>query len=58
MSATPEKTAESWSKCSLKALDSNRAMVVLPVPGGPHRMMEWGRPFATIRPSGPSGLSK
>jgi hypothetical protein len=52
-SATPENTAESCSKCRLKALDNSRAMVVLPVPGGPHRMTEVGRPFATIRPNGP-----
>ena len=30
-------------------------MVVLPVPGGPHKMMECGRPAATMRPKGPSG---
>ena len=37
-------TADNCSKCSLKAVDNSRAMVVLPVPGGPHRMMECGRP--------------
>ncbi len=32
-SATPENTADNCSKCSLNAVESSRAMVVLPVPG-------------------------
>ena len=30
-------------------------MLVLPVPGGPHRIIEASRPAATIRPIAPSG---
>ena len=30
-------------------------MVVLPVPGGPHRIIEASLPAATIRPIAPSG---
>ena len=33
-------------------------MVVLPHPGGPHRIMDDKRPAATMRPSGPSGPSR
>jgi hypothetical protein len=34
---------------------SSRAMEVLPVPGGPHRIIEESLPAATIRPIAPSG---
>ena len=34
---------------------SRRAIVVLPVPGGPHRIIEASLPAATIRPIAPSG---
>ena len=34
---------------------SSRAMLVFPVPGGPHRIIEARRPAATIRPIAPSG---
>ena len=54
-SATPVNTADNCSKCSLNAVDSSRAIVVLPVPGGPQRMIECGRFAAIIRPIGPSG---
>ena len=40
------------------AFDSSRAMVVLPVPGGPRRMIECGRFSATMRPMGPVGASR
>ena len=53
-SATPENTADNCSKCRLKAVESSRAMVVLPVPGGPHRMIEM-RP-ALPRPCGRADL--
>ena len=57
-SATPVNTADNCSKRSLNAVESSRAIVVLPVPGGPHRIIEAGRPAAIMRPSGPSGLSR
>jgi hypothetical protein len=57
-SATPENTADNCSKCRLKAVESSRAMVVLPVPGGPHRTIEEARPCATMRPMGPSGARR
>ena len=34
------------------------AIVVFPVPGGPHRMTEARRPLASIRPTGPSAASR
>ena len=52
-SATPENTADNCSKCRLNAVESSRAIVVLPVPGGPHRMMESA---VRCRPCGPAGL--
>ena len=54
-SATPEKTAEMATKRRPTASASRRAMLVLPVPGGPHRIIEDRRPAATIRPIAPSG---
>ena len=54
-SATPEKTAEMATKRKSTASASSRAIVVLPVPGGPHRIIEDNRPAATIRPIAPSG---
>ena len=37
---------------------SRRAIVVLPVPGGPHRIIEASLPAATIRPIAPSGAGQ
>ena len=54
-SATPENTALIATKRMPTASASRRAMVVLPVPGGPHRIMLDRRPAATIRPIAPSG---
>jgi H+/gluconate symporter-like permease len=56
--ATPENTADKGSKSSSATSDSRRAMVVLPLPGGPQRIMEARRPAATIRPIGPSACSR
>jgi hypothetical protein len=49
------KTPRRPSKRMPTASASSRAIVVLPVPGGPHRMIEDSRPAATIRPIAPSG---
>ncbi len=54
-SATPEKTADSSSKARSVSWASNRAIVVLPQPGGPQRIIEARRREATMRPIGPSG---
>ena len=54
-SATPENTAESCSKCSSVASASNRATVVLPVPGGPQNTSEPRVRVSSIRVSAPSG---
>ena len=53
-SATPEKIADICSKTSPVSPASSRAIVVLPVPGGPHRMIEGIRLAASMRVSTPS----
>ncbi len=57
-SATPENTAESGSKCIAVVSASRRAIVVLPQPGGPQRIIEASRRAATMRPIGASGASR
>ena len=54
-SATPENTAEMPTKRRPTASASSRAMLVLPVPGGPQRMRLDSVPAATMRPMAPSG---
>lgn len=54
-SATPEKIADICSNCRPTRSAMSRAMVVLPVPGGPQRIIDANRPSATMRPMGPSG---
>ncbi len=54
-SATPENTAEIGTKRRPTASASRRAMLVLPVPGGPHRIIDDNLPAATMRPIAPSG---
>ena len=59
-SATPSKTADTGSNTISAAPANKRAMVVLPVPGGPHKMIDPKLPCASIirnRPSGPNKLS-
>ena len=57
-SATPENTADNGTKvCSVKSA-SRRAIVVLPLPGGPHRTMLARRPWCTMRPIGPAAASR
>lgn len=40
---TPANTAEIWMKSALKWCAIRRARVVLPTPGGPHRIIEKGK---------------
>ena len=53
-SATPEKIAEICSKASPVSPASSRATVVLPVPGGPQKIIEPSEPERIIRVSAPS----
>ena len=57
-SATPEKMAEICSKCRSVAEARRRATVVLPVPGGPHRMSEPRERVSSMRESTPSGPTR
>src|SRR5918999_5396050 len=43
-SARPALTADASSNAARAFTASSRARVVLPVPGGPYRIIEWGRP--------------
>jgi len=47
ISLTPANTAEIVSKCPPAASANKRAKVVLPVPGGPHRIIECKCPCTT-----------
>ena len=53
-SATPEKIAEICSKASPVSPASSRATVVLPVPGGPQKIIEPSEPARIMRVSAPS----
>ena len=53
-SATPEKIAEICSKASPVSPASSRATVVLPVPGGPQKIIEPSEPERIMRVSAPS----
>ena len=55
MSFTPPKTADIAIKGRSKAFAINRAIVVLPTPGGPQRIMECGRRFSNATRSGAPG---
>src|SRR6185312_13013852 len=57
-SCTPEKIADSCSKASCVSSASRRATVVLPEPGGPHRIMLCRRPLRSMRVSVPSGPTR
>ena len=57
-SATPEKIAEICSKASSVSPASSRATVVLPVPGGPQKIIEPSEPARIIRVSAPSGAGQ
>src|SRR5688572_19971060 len=58
MSFTPEKTADSAVNCASNALAISRARVVLPEPGGPHRIIECGFPDSKATRSGLPGPSR
>jgi hypothetical protein len=51
-SATPEKIADNISKCRSTFSAIRRASVVLPQPGGPHRIIDEICPAASMRPMG------
>src|SRR5689334_7083657 len=58
MSLTPASTAEIAMKSALNASAISRASVVLPTPGGPHRIIECGLPAANATASGLPGASR
>ena len=58
MSLTPESTADSAMNSALNASAISRASVVLPTPGGPHRIIECGLPDANATASGLPGASR
>ena len=55
MSLTPEKTADSAMNSALNASAISRAIVVLPEPGGPQRIIECGLPDSKASRSGLPG---
>ena len=57
-SATPENTADRGTNSKSEAVAKRRAMVVLPQPGGPHRIIDANCLWASIRPSGASGANR
>ena len=57
-SATPEKTADSCTKYSPTWVANSLAMVVLPLPGGPHKTREANRHPANMRWIAPSSANK
>src|ERR1043165_8047887 len=58
MSLTPASTAEMAMKSAWNASAMSRASVVLPDPGGPHRIIECGLPEAKATASGFPGSSR
>ncbi|CKU17266.1 Uncharacterised protein [Mycobacterium tuberculosis] len=58
MSFTPPSTALMLRNCASKASAMSRAMVVLPVPGGPQRMHECGWPDSNAMRSDMPGPSR
>src|SRR5262245_33298409 len=58
MSLTPENTADSATNSASKACAIRRARVVLPEPGGPHRIIECGLPDSNAVRSGLPGPSR
>src|SRR5689334_19489420 len=58
MSLTPASTAEIATKSAWNASAISRASVVLPTPGGPHRIIECGLPAANATASGLPGASR
>ncbi len=58
MSLTPPSTADMAMNCASKASAISRASVVLPVPGGPQRIIECSRPDSKATRSGLPGPSR
>jgi acyl carrier protein len=58
MSLTPPSTADMAMNWASKASAIRRASVVLPVPGGPQRIIEWRRPDANATRKGLPGPSR
>src|SRR5438105_8310867 len=58
MSLTPVSTAEIAMNSESNASAINRASVVLPEPGGPHRIIECGLPDANATASGLPAASR
>ena len=58
MSLTPDSTADNAMNSALNASAINRASVVLPTPGGPHRIIECSLPDAKATASGLPGASR
>ncbi|KRD20140.1 hypothetical protein ASE41_17595 [Streptomyces sp. Root264] len=50
--------ADTGSKARLLPSARSRAMVVFPMPGGPHRAAELRCCWTTVRPSGASGARR
>ena len=58
ISLTPARTAEIATNSASKASAISRASVVLPMPGGPHRIIECGLPASKARRSGLPGCEQ
>ena len=58
ISLTPDRTAESAMNSASNAFAIKRASVVLPTPGGPHRIIECNFPDSYATRSGLSGPSR
>ena len=54
----PASTADSAMNSAFAPFATKRASVVLPVPGGPHRIIECGRPASSARRNGAPGPSR
>jgi hypothetical protein len=58
MSFTPASTADSTMNWASTAVATSRASVVLPTPGGPHRIIECSRPDSSAARSGLPGAQQ
>ncbi len=58
MSLTPPSTADMAMNCASNASAIRRASVVLPTPGGPHRIIECSRPDSKATRNGLPGPSR
>ena len=58
ISFTPASTADIAMNSRSKAYAESLARVVLPTPGGPHKIIEWGFPDAKAKLSGLPSANK